>query len=172
CGGAVAVICPPLSTVKDADVEPKLTSVAPVNPEPEIVTIVPPALGPAVGLTDVTTGAATNVNWSEPDVADVPTAVVTVMSTVPADSAGEVAVIWPSVSTEKLEALVAPNFTELVPVKCEPLIVTDVPPAVVPEVGFTEATVGASTKVNWSDPEVAEVPPTVVTVMSTVPAEW
>src|SRR5439155_20469191 len=87
-------------------------------------------------------------------------------------SAGEVAVFLRSVATEKIEALVAPNFTELAPVKCEPLIVTDVPPAVVPEVGFTEATVGASTNVNWSEPDVAEVPPTVVTVMSTVPAEW
>ncbi len=50
-------------------------------------------------------------------------------------------------------------------------MVTTVPPWVVPEVGLTEVTAGAGvTKVNWSALEVAEVPPEVVTVVSTVPA--
>src|SRR5207253_1933861 len=154
-----------------AGVAPKSTDVAPVKCEPLIVTVVPPAAGPAVGFTDVTVGAGvTEVKWSPADVADVPPTVVTVTSTVPADAAGEGAVICPSVSTEKLEALVAPNFTELVPVKCEPVIVTEVLPTVGPAVGLTEVTAGASTKVNTSKNDVADVPPTVVTVTSTPPA--
>src|SRR5437879_7504555 len=116
CAGDVAVIWPSVSTLKEAALTvPNFTELAPVKCEPLIVTVVPPAAGPAVGFTDVTAGAgATNVNWSAADVADVPPTVVTVMSTVPADSAGEVAVIWPSVSTEKLEELVTPNFTQSV----------------------------------------------------------
>ena len=41
-----------------AAVAPKLTAVAPVKPVPVMVTEVPPASGPAVGLTAVTVGAA------------------------------------------------------------------------------------------------------------------
>ncbi len=47
------------STVKvAAGVEPKSTAVAPVKSVPVMVTVVPPAVGPAVGLTAVTVGAA------------------------------------------------------------------------------------------------------------------
>src|SRR5438128_1582032 len=93
------------------------------------------------------------------------------MSTVPADSAGEVAVIWDALSTENDAAAVAPNFTAVAPVKFVPAIVTDVPPAVGPAVGDTLVTVGAATNVNWSLADVAEVPLAVLTVMSTVPAD-
>ncbi len=59
----------------------------------------------------------------------------------------------------------------MAPVKSVPVMVTTVPPWVVPEVGLTEVTVGAGvTKVKWSAGEVAEVPAGVVTVVSTVPA--
>ena len=75
----------------------------------------------------------------------VPPAVVTVMSTVPADPAGAVAVIWVAEFTVKLEALVAPNLTAVAPDKLVPVITTLVPPAVGPLVGETEATVGAVT---------------------------
>ena len=104
--------------------------------------------------------------------ADVPPTVVTVMSTVAAACAGDVAVIWPSVSTLKDAALTTPNFTELAPVKCEPLIVTDVPPALGPAVGFSDVTVGASTKVKRSKNDVTDVPAEFVTVTSTWPAAW
>ena len=58
--GAVAVIWVALLTVKlVAAVAPKLTALAPVKLVPVIVTEVPPAVGPAVGLTPVTVGAAT-----------------------------------------------------------------------------------------------------------------
>ena len=59
-----------------------------------MVTTVPPSVLPEVGLTEVTAGAGvTKVKWSPALVAEVPADVVTVVSTVPADSAGVVAVI-------------------------------------------------------------------------------
>ena len=59
-----------------------------------MVTTVPPSVLPEVGLTEVTAGAGvTKVNSSAPEVTEVPDPVVTVVSTVPADSAGVVAVI-------------------------------------------------------------------------------
>jgi hypothetical protein len=38
---------------------PIVTPVAPVNPVPVMVTLVPPAVGPLLGLIDVTVGAGT-----------------------------------------------------------------------------------------------------------------
>jgi hypothetical protein len=65
-----------------------------------MVTVVPPVIEPEVGDTDVTIGAGgtgvgddANVNWSADEVALVPYAVVTVTLTIPADSAGDMAVI-------------------------------------------------------------------------------
>ena len=63
-----------------------------------MVTDVPPEVEPEVGEIEVMTGAVgggggeINVNWSADEVVEVPPGVVTVTSTVPADSAGEVAV--------------------------------------------------------------------------------
>src|SRR5205823_4114885 len=48
---------------------------------------------------------------------------------------------------------------------------TEVPPPVGPAVGLAAVTVGAATRVKWSDEDVALVPPAVVTVTSTVPAD-
>ena len=64
-------------------------------------------------------------------------------STVPVP-AGEVAVIDVAELTVKLVALVAPNFTAVAPVKLVPAMVTDVPPAVGPDVGEIDVTVGAA----------------------------
>ena len=58
---------------------------------PVMVTEVPPAVGPLVGVIEVTVGTI-NVNWSADEVAEVPSVVGTVTSTVPADSAGDFAV--------------------------------------------------------------------------------
>jgi len=56
--GDVAVIWVAEMTMNDvAAVAPKVTAVAPVKFVPVIVTDVPPAVGPAVGETDVTVGA-------------------------------------------------------------------------------------------------------------------
>ncbi len=58
--GAVAVICVALLTVKPvAAVAPKVTAVVPEKLVPVMTTEVPPAVGPAVGETEVTVGADT-----------------------------------------------------------------------------------------------------------------
>ncbi len=77
----------------------------------------------------------------------VPPAVVTVTLTAPADPAGEVRVISPSLTTVKFAALISllPKLTSVAPVKPLPVIVTAVPPAVGPELGATVGTVGAAT---------------------------
>jgi hypothetical protein len=73
----------------------------------------------------------------------VPPEVVTVIPTVPALPAGEVAVIEVALFTVKLAAAVVPNLTRVAPVKAVPAMVTVVPPATGPLVGFTAVTVGA-----------------------------
>ena len=74
-----------------------------------------------------------------------PPAVVTVMSTVPAEPAGAVAVIWVALFTVYVVAAVLPNFTAVAPVKPVPVIITDVPPAVGPAFGEIPVTVGSTT---------------------------
>ena len=81
------------------------------------------------------------MNWSAAEVADVPPAVVTLMSTVPVP-AGAVAVIVVVELKVKLVAAVAPNVTAVAPVKLVPVMVTVVPPAWGPDVGEIEVTVG------------------------------
>ena len=76
-----------------AGVEPKLTVVAPVKPVPVTVTGVPPPIGPAFGITVVTVAAGVKVKASCALTSDVPPGVLTVMSTVPAVSAGAMAVM-------------------------------------------------------------------------------
>src|SRR5262249_39602633 len=147
CGGEVAVMEMLLATVKEgAGVDPKNTPVAPKKLLPVIMTVVPPPVPPLVVLMLLIPGtaAALYVYRSDAPVADVPLAVVTVMSTVPAGSAGEVAVILVDEFTVKLLAATLPKSTEVAPVKLVPLIVTDVPPPVVPDVGLIEVTVGTA----------------------------
>src|SRR5208283_830056 len=170
--GETAVIWVVEVTVKlDAAVVPNITAVAPVNPVPVIVTVVPPATGPAAGVIPVTTGTGSYVNSSAGEVALVPPGVVTVTSTVPAEPAGETAVIWVVEVTVKLDAAVVPNITAVAPVNPVPVIVTVVPPATGPAAGVIPVTTGTGSYVNSSTGEVALVPPGVVTVTSTVPAE-
>ena len=68
------------------------------------------------------------MKWSALEVAEVPTGVVTVTSTVPADSAGAVTVIDVAVSAVTAPA-VAPKSTAVWPVRLVPVMVTLVPPA-------------------------------------------
>ena len=70
---------------------------------------------------------------------------VTVTSTVPAASAGLVAVICVAETTITLVAAVVPKSTAVAPLKPVPVIVTDVPPADGPAAGLTAVTVGAAT---------------------------
>ncbi len=79
------------------------------------------------------------------DVAELPPTVVTMMLTVPADSAGEVTVSEVAELNVKLAAAVPPNLTVEAAVKLVPVIVTVVPPASGPELGLTPVTVGAAT---------------------------
>ena len=69
------------------------------KPVPVMATTVVPPRGPADGASEVTAGTGSKVNRSVPLVAEVPPGVVTVMSTVPADSGGAVAVISPGETT-------------------------------------------------------------------------
>src|SRR3974390_2622330 len=73
----------------------------------------------------------------------------------------------------KLVAVVAPNLTAVAPMRFAPVILTVVPPLVVPEVGVSAAMVGVEAmKVNLSPvPDVAP-PPAVVTESFTAPATW
>ena len=72
----------------------------------------------------------------------VPPGVVTVISTVAAECAGEVA--WIRVPLlDRMVPAVPPKLTAVAPVNPVPLMVTELPPAVVPLVGETEVIVGA-----------------------------
>ena len=125
---------------------PKSTVVAPVKPVPVSITGVPPPVEPLLGLTPVTVGAGgvTKVNWSAALVVLVPAGVVTVMSTVPNDPAGEVALSCPGETSETLDAGELPKSTSnvLPATKPVPVTVTTVPPVDGPEDGLTEVTVG------------------------------
>ena len=68
---------------------------------------------------------------------------VTTTSTAPAAWAGAVAVIMALFTTARTVADVPPIFTEAPARKPVPVIVTAVPPLVVPELGVIVATVGA-----------------------------
>ena len=137
--GEVAVMDVALLTVKLVAglPDPKLTAVAPVKLVPVIVTLVPPVVGPSAGLTAVTVGGGrTKVNWSAAPVALVPPPVTTVTSTMPAPSAGEVAVMDLALLTVKLVAgLPDPKLTAVAPVKLVPVMVTRGAPRGRPEVG-------------------------------------
>src|SRR5208283_4001145 len=151
-------------------VVPNLTDVAPVNPVPVTVTVVPPATGPAAGVTPVTVGTGSYVNWSDAEVALVPPGVVTVTSTVPVP-AGDFMVREVGEAMSRPVPAVDPNLTDVAPVKPVPVTVTVVPPVRGPAPGVMPVTVGMAKYVNLSAAEIALVPPGVVTVTSTVPAE-
>jgi hypothetical protein len=68
---------------------------------------------------------------------------VTITLTVPAACAGVVAVIEVELTTVTLVAAVPPKLTVAPDEKPVPVILTDVPPLVLPEVGEIAVTVGA-----------------------------
>src|ERR1035437_6824331 len=145
-GGETAVIAVSELTVELAARPPKLTAVAPVKPLPAIVTLVPPAAGPLTGVTFVTAGTgggATNVNLSAVLVELVPPGPVTVTSTVPVPG-GETAVIDVSELTVKLAAAPVPKLTAVAPANALPVIITLVPPAVVPLGGLIAVPTGGA----------------------------
>ncbi len=130
----------------------------------------PARRGPLVGAMPVTAGAPTKVNLSPAEMALVPPAVVTVMSTVPAPSAGEVAVMEVALFDREAGGR---RSAERHRGGCGEAGAGDGhagPARRGPLVGAMPVTTGAPTKVNLSPAEMALVPPAVVTVMSTVPA--
>ena len=74
-----------------------------------------------------------------------PPVAVTTTLTAPAAWAGVVAVICVALFTVKLVALTPPKVTLMTPVKFVPVMVTDVPPASVPDEGVMLPIVGAAT---------------------------
>jgi hypothetical protein len=90
---------------------------------------------------DVIVGGGTNVNWSAELVELVPYVVVTVMLTVPADSAGDMAVMESGEFTVTAVAVTLPKSTVEEDVKLAPVIVTEVPPLAGPDEGLTPITV-------------------------------
>jgi hypothetical protein len=118
-----------------------------VKPVPVRVRIAPPVVVPVLGDTPVTVAvdAALNVNRSEEDSADVPAAVVTLRSSVPAGVAGVVAPISVSENTVNPAAGVDPNATPFAPLKPVPVMRMTVPPAVLADDALSEVTVGADT---------------------------
>ena len=62
--------------------------------------------------------------------------------TVPADSAGDVAVMEVAELTVTAVAVMVPNITVAEEVKPVPMMVTEVPPAVLPLAGVIDVTVG------------------------------
>jgi hypothetical protein len=68
--------------------------------------------------------------------------VVTATSLVQAGSAGDVTVIDVALLITRFVAVVAPKLTAVAAVRFVPVTVTEVPPAVEPEDGLTEVTVG------------------------------
>jgi hypothetical protein len=97
--------------VKLAATLPKLTPVAPVKALPLMVTLTPPPDPPVFGLTPVTDGTelAANVKRSAETPGDVPLGVIATMSTVPAGSGGDTAVMLVEELTVKEAAGVPPK---------------------------------------------------------------
>ena len=109
-----------------------------------ILTAVPPASGPAAGLTLETIGPAVYVNSSSDvpvDDDDVPPGVVTVTVPMPTPF-GDVAVIRLSELIVNDWAAVDPKSTAVAPVNPAPAIVTVLPPASGPAPGLMPKTVG------------------------------
>jgi hypothetical protein len=116
-----------------------------------MVTEVPPARGPVVGEMLVTVGVPllpplpVKVKSSAAVVSDVCPPTVTLMSTVPADSAGLSAVqLVVELQTVLALGTVPKSMVVLLVEKRVPVIVTTVPPDVGPELGLTAVMVGVT----------------------------
>ena len=120
---------------------PNTTVEADVKLVPEISTIVPPVVGPKVGEIPDTATVAVYTKSPAETFADVEPPVVTLMFTVPAAPAGDVAVSFPVVLLyEMLVAAFDPNATVEDDEKFVPDISTTVPPLVDPVLGVTAVT--------------------------------
>jgi len=120
---------------------PNQTAAAPKRLLPVMVTVVPPPALPVVGVNEVIVGwwAMNSNSW---DAVPVPPAVPTLTSTVPATWGSVTARICVGLVTVKLAAAVVPNWTDVAPKKPLPVMVTGVPPLVVPAVGLIDEMTG------------------------------
>jgi hypothetical protein len=126
---------------------PTDTAVAPVKLAPAIVIDVPPAVLPEVGVTELTVGAGvTYVNSVLAAFVCPPT--VTSTLAVPAFPGGVVQVSEVEETTTTDVHALAPTFTVAEFAKLVPVMVIDVPPAVLPEVGVTDVMAGAELTVS------------------------
>src|SRR5512140_488755 len=141
-GGAVTVIEVELEEISAAAAPPKLTLGPEAKPVPEMVTTVPPRSGPLEGVAELTTGGggATYVN-AEASVALWPSGFRTTTETAPAACGGVVAVIEVALQAVTVEAR-PPTVTVAPAWKLAPEMTRDVPPAVGPLAGETEAMEG------------------------------
>jgi hypothetical protein len=139
----VMLVAPIVAMVR---ADPPNETVAPdTKPVPVKVTEVPPALGPLVGVTEVTVGPATYVKQPE-QLPFCPSGLATVTLTAPAACAVVVPVMAVAVIVETFTG--DPPKDTLEPLwKPVPATVTVVPPALGPLFGVTDVTVGAATYV-------------------------
>ena len=121
--GLVAVIEVEESAVTAAALVPNFTLVAPERLLPMMVTEVPPACGPAPGLTPVTIGAGTYVKVALGVTGDEPAGVVTVTLTFPV-SAGVTAVTEVAETSVTFVPMAEPKSTAVAPVRFLPFKVT------------------------------------------------
>ena len=142
CAGVVAVIEVALTTMMLVAAVPPKVTVAPVAKfVPVIVTFWPPARGPELSAIAVTVGAPK----VKPFVLApfVPSLFVTITLVAPAACAGVVAVIEVPLTTVTFVAGAPPKVTVAPAAKFVPVIVTFVPPSVLPVVTLRLVTVGA-----------------------------
>jgi len=143
--GVVAVIVVLFTTVTPVAGVPPNVTVAPATKfVPVIVTAVPPSVVPLFGVTPVTVGAPAYV-YPLARLPLSPLLFVAATVTAPALPAGVVAVITVALTTVTFVAAAPPNVTVVPEAKFVPVIVTAVPPAVVPLFGLTPVTVGGAT---------------------------
>ena len=167
--GVIAVMEVALTTtILVAETPPTFTLVAPVKLVPLMVIEVPPNVVPDVGLTLVMVGTGT-MYVNALLLLAVPPAVVTATLLTPAVPAGVLAVTEVLDTTTMFVAATPPTVTLVAPVKLVPLMVIEVPPNVVPDVGETLVMVGTGTTYVNALALVA-VPLAVVTVTSCAPA--
>ena len=149
CAGVLAVMVVLLTTVTFVAAVPPRVTVAPFRkPVPVMVTAVPPVVSPELGEIDETLGAGFGtVKVNPPDKVPLWASVfVTTTSATPAVWTGVFAVIEVEPTTVTFVAADPPMLTDA-PVKNPvPDIETEVPPAVLPELGEIEVTVGAGFK--------------------------
>src|SRR5437867_1292410 len=143
---AFAVVVPVIAValiVETVSAEQPKETVAPATkPVPATVTEVPPAVGPLVGVTELTTGAGARYVKQPVQVPLCVSALVTMTFTAPAACAVVVPVIAVALMVDTFKAD-PPKETAAPAAKPVPVTLTDVPPALPPLLGVTEATVGA-----------------------------